>query len=991
MSFASNGNGGGSGLSLPSASGMLGQVAGLAGTFGSGTAAAQVLGQASQAAQLAQTAASLLGGKTPATIADAINSLTGSSGKLTQQGRIIRLESPFGEDALLVNTMIADEHVNDLFHVALDMMSYSPDLNGKDIVGKPVLLRLLISKDGPGLGNVLTGAGDEVPPKERFFHGYVSRFGRVGDSGSVTRYTADVKPWLWFLDRSKDSRIFIGKTPEEILKEVFDGYGFRDVEFHLQSEYEKFEYIVQYRESDFNFVSRLMEQEGLAYWFRHEEDKHVLVISDNNDFFSEMKGFKSIDYYGTAAAAQRDSIEQWDEAFQYRVGKMTFRDFNYETPSTPLLHVEVPTTLQHSQITNTEHYDYHSLYDSRAQGERYATFAMQAEEVRAHEFTGGGYARAMVAGGKFKLVNHKTSTYNDKEFALLSVKHEAANDYTQHQGQLAYRNTFTALPVDIPYRPVKVTPKPFVQGTHTAIVVGPKGEEIHVDKQGRVPIHFHWDRQGKMDGKDTIFVRVSQPMAGQGWGGGATPRIGQEVIVGYIEGDPDNPIIIGRVYNGEAQNPYGGSFGETMGIRSKTHKGGGFNELKMVDTNGAEQLALQAQRDMHVKVKNNQSTTVHADKSTYVGGGHTENIKKDVAITVAEGGYDLTVNDKHMHVTAKTEIKLVVGDNSITIDQNGITIKGLKIASTATAENLILGEPVNINPAPPPPTPEQALAAQWAAQTAIIDEGLRSQNPAVRAAAQKLQASRKAQQMALLAGAVYDPTKPPPPGWKSSTNDPAALAPYGLKPSDFKIAGTNFGAQMYTPDPAVFGDSLKPTIAMKGTQKLAPWSDDMENNFAQGINGESSYYKRAVDMGTKIDRAGMAGSIDGTGHSLGGGTISAFSQASGASATTFNAAGLNPETVAHYGGVVHPSQITAYRVDGEVLTGLQEPTVMDHITSPTTSLIGDMMPKAVGTPVTMEPTSFDPVRRHMMSDVNNGIGQIVQQDQSTLTGLLGMN
>jgi type VI secretion system secreted protein VgrG len=988
MSFASN-NSGGSGLSLPGASGMLGQVAGLAGTFAGGSAAAQAIGQASQAAQLAQTAAALLDGKTPATIADAINSLSGSKGKLTQQGRIIRLESPFGEDALLINTMIADEHVNDLFHIALDMLSYAPDLNGKDIVGKPVLLRLLLAKDGLSLTNVLSGAGAETAPKERFFHGYVSRFGRVGDSGSVTRYTAEVKPWLWFLDRSKDSRIFIGKTPEDILREIFDGYGFQDVEFHLKSTYEKFEYIVQYRESDFNFVSRLMEQEGLAYWFRHEEKKHVLVISDNNDFFSEIKGFKSIQYYGAAAPAQRDSIEQWDEAFQYRVGKMTFRDFNYQTPSTPLLHVEVPTTLQHSQIANTEHYDYHSLYDRRDQGERYATFAMQAEEVRAHEFTGGGYTRAMLAGGKFLLANHKTSAYNNKEFALLSVHHEAANDYTQHQGKLAYRNTFTALPVEIPYRPVKVTPKPFVQGTQTAIVVGPKGEEIHVDKQGRVPIHFHWDRQGEMDGKDTIFVRISQPMAGQGWGGSTIPRIGQEVIVSFIEGDPDNPIIVGRVYNGEAANPYGGSLGEAMGMRSKTHKGGGYNEFMMLDTKGAEKLSLQAQRDMHVKVKNNQSTKVHADKSTYVGGGHTENIKKDVAITVAEGGYDLTVNEKHMHVTAKTEIKLVVGDNSITIDQKGITIKGLKIVSSATAENLIVGEPVNINPAPPPPTPAQALAAQWAEQQAIIDEGLRSQNPAVRAAARKLEASRKAQQMALLSGHVYDPTKPLPPGWDIKTNDPATLAPYGLKPGDFKIAGSHYGAQMYTPDPAVFGNSMKPTIAFKGTDPKNSLSEDMENNFAQGVDANSPYYKRSVELGTKVARAGMSGSVDGTGHSLGGGDASAFSRASGAEAYTFNAAGLNPATVAHYGGSTYPSTITAYRVDGEILTSLQEPTVLDHITSPTTSLIGDMMPKAVGAPVTMPSTSVLPLSRHGMADVNNGIGQIVQQDQSALTSLLG--
>lgn len=618
--------------------------------------------------------------------------------RLTQQNRPLTIDTPLGQDVLLVDSMVADEHVSRMPSLSLQLLSYQPDLELKNLIGQTVLVHLKLSAPAMGL-DLMNITEQQGAVKERYFHGYVASFQRVGTPGDITRYRAEIVPWLWFLTRSTDCRIFQDKSVVDILKQVFEGYGFQDYEFNLRDTYTPFEYCVQYRESDYNFVTRLLEQEGIWWRIRHEKDKHVLVMGDHAEAFTPLEGVKSIEYVGGEMAMHRDGITSWTEAFRYRVGKMTFRDFNYAQPSSPMLHVEVPTKQQYNQIGNTEVYDYGSLYDYRNQGERYATLAMEAEEAATHAFEGKSFVRAMSAGGRFTLLHAPSPAYEGKDFVLLSVVHEATNDYSGHGGGLVYHNDFTCLSADIAFRPRRSTPKPFMQGTQTAIVVGPKGEEIFTDKQGRVKVHFHWDRLGQGNEKDSIWVRVSQPWAGPGWGGSAIPRIGQEVIVSFIEGDPDNPIIVGRVYNGEAANPYGGTLGETMGIRSKTHKGEGFNELKLVDTNGAQEFFMHAQKDMNTVVRNNRSTTIGVNKSTTVLGTHTETIKGDTKITITEGGYELKSSQKNITLSATTEIVISVGKSSLRMDKDGnIVLKGVKILTEGTDKHIVQGGEVHLNP-----------------------------------------------------------------------------------------------------------------------------------------------------------------------------------------------------------------------------------------------------------------------------------------------------
>lgn len=711
MTFASN-QGGGSGqagsplgTSMLSSFGSIGSLADVSSQIGASTGVpgAGLIGDAARAAQLAQTGLSLLG-KTPASIVDSINSTSSGRARLTQQNRFITFESPLGEDVLLVSAAVVDEYVNELPQMHLDLLSHESDIDAEKIVGQRVKVTLSPESTNASLTTIVATSTEN----RRYFDGYVASFARVGHSGTVTRYEMTVVPWFWFLTRSTDCRIFQNKTARDVLAEIFYELGFTDFEFDLRSTRKPLEYIVMYQESYYNFCARLMEQEGMLWTFRYEKDKHVLVIGDTNFSFRPIPTLETIPYYADSAASERNGIDRWDEAFQFRVGKISFRDFNYNMPSSSLMYVESPTTrLNHSGIKATERYEYHSLYDHHDDGKRYAGYAMEAEEAQARRFDGTGFAYGMTANGRFTLANHPVEAYN-KEYAILRVRHEAVNDYTRHTAETPYRNTFTCLPFDVPFRQLRRTPKPYMQGTHAAIVVGPKGEEIYTDGS-RVKLHFLWDRRGKFDGADSMWVRVSQPWAGDGWGGSAIPRIGQEVIVAFNQGDPDNPIIIGRVFNGGAANPYDGTNGQTMGIKSKTHKGKGSNELRFSDVNGAEEFYMHAQKDMNTVVVNNEvhtveqgsrtvavntgdekkqiikgslnesialarnttATTVQVDTAAKDGGGGTQTYQAENGILLAVGASKISM--------AQDGIRLEHNGSVIVLSDAGITVNGTRI------------------------------------------------------------------------------------------------------------------------------------------------------------------------------------------------------------------------------------------------------------------------------------------------------------------------
>ncbi|WP_436022832.1 type VI secretion system Vgr family protein [Trinickia sp. LjRoot230] len=710
MSFAGDSNAAGAGgnagaamakglSNIGSAAGLASQVSTLASAPGAG-----LIGGATSAMKLAQTGMQLMG-KTPEAVAEAINSAAGGNPRLTQRFRYVSIETPLGEDVLLVNALVADEYVNQLPHIHLDLLSQRSDIEFEQIVGQRVKVALNPQSAGSTLTTIVAGSDDG----SRYFDGYVVSFGRVGNSGAVTRYEMTVVPWLWFLTRSTDCRIFQNQTVEEILTTIFQEMGFSDFEFDIKAKREPLEYVVMYDESYYNFCARLMEQEGLLWTFRYEKDKHVLVIGDTNSTFRPNPNLETISYHAASAASENSGIDRWDEAFNFRVGKVTYRDFNYNRPSSRLMHVEAPTSnLNHSNIHATERYQFHSLYDHGDDGQRYARYAMEAEEAQARRFNGSGFAQGMTTADRFTLANHPSSTYNGKAFVILHVRHQAVNDYTRDSAELPYRNSFTCLPFDIPFRPERRTAKPSMHGTQSAIVVGPKGEEIYTDGS-RVKVHFPWDRRGKLDGSDSMWIRVSQPWAGKGWGGSAIPRIGQEVVVAFNQGDPDNPIIVGRVFNGEAGNPYHDSNGQTMGIKSQTHKGKGSNELRFSDAGGAEEVFLHAQKDMNTVILDNETHTVQNGSRTvavHTGDERKQitkgNLIESVALTrstsattvevttpAKEGGggtqaYEADRGIMHkvgasMIMVAPEGIRLEHNGSVVVIDDSGVSVNGKRI------------------------------------------------------------------------------------------------------------------------------------------------------------------------------------------------------------------------------------------------------------------------------------------------------------------------
>lgn len=459
----------------------------------------------------------------------------------TQENRSIVIDTPLGKDVLLVTRFSGTEGISIPFSFDLELLSENPKVDFKKIIGKSVSFSLLLAD------------GDK-----RFFNGIVSRFSQRRGSGEdgeeesrFSSYTANVVPWFWLLTRTADSRIFQKISVPDIVEKIFKEKGFSDYKMALHESYEANDYCIQYRETDFNFVSRLLEQEGMYYFFEHDEKKHTLVIADSPDEHKPCpKQEKARCQLNSGGRQDEDVITELEWMQEIRIGKYTVNDYNFETPNTDLK-VEVST--RHSLGPGErEIYDYPAEYSKRTDGDRLANIRMQEEESQITTITGASVCRAFSSGYRFDLQDYFRADMNEKPYVLTHVSHEASEPVgaSGKESEPFYTNHFTCTPFDVPYRPPRITPKPVVEGAQTAIVVGPSGEEIYTDKYGRVKVQFPWDREGKKNENSSCWIRASQPWAGAGWGAMFIPHIGHEVIVDFVEGDPDRPIITGRVYHG---------------------------------------------------------------------------------------------------------------------------------------------------------------------------------------------------------------------------------------------------------------------------------------------------------------------------------------------------------------------------------------------------------------------------------------------------------
>ncbi len=622
--------------------------------------------------------------------------------ELTQENLSFTLKTVLGKDKLILQSMTGSEQLSGPFRYELELLSEDDELDATKILGTPLTVTIDLGRS-----------------KTRYFNGYVSRFVWTG----LGKYQATVVPWLWLLTRSTDCRIFQEKKVPDILENVFKNtFGFSDYKMELNGTYPNWEYCVQYRETAFNFVSRLMEQEGIYYYFEHSDSKHDLVLCDNpsSHFGNQKIPFRPP---GQAEAVDFEHVSRWEVESRYQPGKCELRDFDFQKPATQLEN-KAASTLK-SKLKNAadyEVYDYPGEYIVSGDGENYVKARMAELDAQVHVAAGTSDALAMTCGETFTLSDHPRKDQN-KKYLVTAAQYHISNgsiDPSDNQ-ESEFSISFTAIEARQQFRPPRVTPKPVVQGPQTAIVTGPSGEEIHTDKYGRVKVQFHWDRQGKKDEKSSCFIRVAQMWAGKTWGAICLPRICQEVVVDFLEGDPDRPLITGSVYNDEQKPPYKLPDNMTKwGFKSQSTKKGDsetFNELRFEEKKGEEEVYFHAENNFNRVVENNDTLKVGFDKKnegdqtieilnnqilkvgcsdaadgsqtievwkdrnlTVKEGNETVKIEKgNQDITIAKGNHTLKVDAGESTIEAAKKLTLKVGSSEIVMTPQDITIKASKI------------------------------------------------------------------------------------------------------------------------------------------------------------------------------------------------------------------------------------------------------------------------------------------------------------------------
>jgi type VI secretion system secreted protein VgrG len=566
------------------------------------------------------------------------------------------IETPLGKDGLMLSSLVGQEEMSRLFSFDLELLSEKDSIAPNSIVGKNVTI------------SVQYASGEW-----RHFNGFVSRFAFCGKGDRLNMYRAEVVPWLWFLTRTSDCRIFQGKKVPEIIEQIFKDLGFKDYKIDVKGNHPKWDYCVQYRETDFNFVSRLMEQEGMFYFFEHDKGKHTLVIADHKGAYLDGKDAE-VEMHGRLSAPDLyDHIYTWEHHHEYRSGKWSHTDYNFETPSTSLMS-NANSVVSLDSNGKFEFYDFPGEYTKKSDGEASVKVRMEEEEAPHDRVQGESHSRSFSPGVKFKVKKHFSKGEVGKTYVLTQVQHTATAGTTYVTTTASesdkYRNTFVAIPDSVAYRPPRLTPKPMIHGSQTAVVVGPKGEEIYTDKYGRIKVQFHWDREGKKDEKSSCWVRCQQISAGKNWGAMFIPRIGQEVVVNYLEGDPDRPLVTGVVYNAEQMPAYELPKEMTKSyIKTNSSKGGdGHNEIRFEDKMDKEQIFIHAERNMDARVKNDSMEHVMHDRHLIVGLEKDGSKKGDQREQVFQDKHLNVKRNQIEHIEGNMELLIGGGDNGGNLD-----------------------------------------------------------------------------------------------------------------------------------------------------------------------------------------------------------------------------------------------------------------------------------------------------------------------------------
>ena len=519
---------------------------------------------------------------------------------------------------LVLTSFSGREAISELFSFDLDLISEDGNLRPADFIGQPVIVKLAVKEQ-----------------VYRYFHGYISEFFLTSTTlEDYPVYQARMVPWLWFLTLTSDCAIYQKTAVDGIFDKVLTLYGFQSLrKLTITGTYPPREYCVQYRESAFQFLSRLLEEEGIFYYFDNADKEPKLILADSPDAHlpcPERSSFTLDPVSSGYFHPDEDYIQVWNRGYRFGPGRWAQVDFNFERPNNFLL------STQHGRVPGGgpvyERFDYPGRYPDRNTGDRLTKARMQEDEAGYDVVEGAGECRTMRAGFRFQMTGHPVSAQNGS-YVLTSVIHHAQQSGFRSGAPAAssYRNRFTAIPYGTQFRPRRVTPKPFVQGSQTALVVGPTGEELYTDEYGRVKVQFHWDRNGTFDENSSCWIRVTQKVAGKGWGELYLPRVGQEVVVDFLEGDPDRPIITGCVYNAYTTVPYALPDNQTIStFKSQSTKGGdGFNEIRLDDKKDSEQIFIHGQKDLDLRVKNDRLEWIGRDAHLVVKRDKIEQTERD--------------------------------------------------------------------------------------------------------------------------------------------------------------------------------------------------------------------------------------------------------------------------------------------------------------------------------------------------------------------------
>lgn len=641
----------------------------------------------------------------------------------TQDNRPLRVTTAIGKDKLLLTSFSGHEEISRLFQFDLQLAGeIGTTVDFSALLGKPVVVAADV-------------IGGEVGT--RYFHGIISQFSQGRRDNEFTYYRAEMRPMFWLLTRITQSRIFQQMTVPDILKKVLTGL---PVKYEIQGTFEKRDYCVQYRESDFDFASRLMEEEGIYYYFKHTKDATEMVVANTPQSHSDVPFQKTI-RYDEVSGGVRDQVNilSWEKTQEIRSGKTVLWDHCFELPHK---HLDAEKVIQDSATVGTvahklklavaeklELYDFPGGYAQRFDGiapgggdraadigkihqdnARTVNLRMQEEAAQTLSIISTSDAPQITAGHKFTLDRHFDA---NGDYLITRVSHTASLglSFRAGDGAYSYSNEFRCMPMELPYRPVRLTERPTVAGSQTAVVVGPAGEEIFTDKYGRVKVQFHWDRAGKNDAGSSCWIRVATIWAGQKWGVIHIPRIGQEVVVDFIEGDPDQPIIVGSVYNADMMPPWELPANKTQsGIQSRSSMGASpanHNQIRFEDKKGSEQLHIHAEKNQDIEVENDEThwvghdrtKTIDHDETVHVKHDRTETVDNNETITIGVDRTETVKNNESITVVKNQTISIginrteTVGANeSITIGANRTRLVGAaEVVTVGAAQAITVG------------------------------------------------------------------------------------------------------------------------------------------------------------------------------------------------------------------------------------------------------------------------------------------------------------